>query len=366
MKSGRTFALVLLSTMAFVASGPTASTADLDRKDGSGGGSGDSPHINSFILRYGDTARPLLKIGAMQAWAIADETGKLVLALTTEDGLTVIGKVIGPQGENISGALLAMTPDQELEKALTTSAPGESEDPTTIPDQEGAQHSNIMERLRQAKSASKGSTPSVQRRVASAPPLAAFTANAPSSDVTASVTPNATAITAVGQPTPQIQAALDQLLEEATSERLWFSAAKANPDAPVIYMLTDPDCPHCRWAIDSLHSKITSGQIDLRIIPAPITGPGGFTSALSIVHSDDVAKTFMNHMTSNTRGTPAVTQMDAKTADKAVIQAIAENINWMRRNRIGSVPFFFYKDATGAKFSASALPDNILQVAKTF
>ena len=69
-------------------------------------------------------------------------------------------------------------------------------------------------------------------------------------------------------------------------------------------------------------------------------------------------------MTSQTRGTAAVAQMDANQADKAVVQGIVDNINWMRANKMPGVPFFLYETDQGAQFAFSELPTNILSVAK--
>lgn len=321
--------------------------------------------------------RPLIKIGTMQAWAMMGENGDPVLALTTEDGLTIIGKVLGPQGEDISGALLATVPIQNPNTNHLSSSMVNA--PARLPKPQ--QHTFVQGReagtALGAPVPANEQTPSATRQ---APEERARRSNEPftspqqtvsnsleSHRVTSTgITPAAAAITAVDVPSPETQADLNQLLDEATNQRLWFSAAKPQPDAPVVYMVADPDCPYCQSAIDAWRTQILSGHIDLRIIPAPITGPPALRTTLSILHSKDVAGTFMNHMTSKSRGTPAVTQMDARTADRDVVQSVGDNVAWMRRNGIGSVPFFLYKDAKGATFSLANLPTNILQIAKSF
>ena len=191
---------------------------------------------------------------------------------------------------------------------------------------------------------------------------------APLSNTTTAETPSeaiaSAPITAVEQPSAQVQEGIDTIFKQAGEERIWFSAGTPNPSAPVVYMLADPECPHCQWTIDQMLGPITSGSIDLRIIPAPITGVQGFNSSLSILHSQDIPQTFMAHMTSQTRGTAAVAQMDATQADKAVVQGIVDNINWMRANKMPGVPFFLYETDQGAQFAFSELPTNILSVAK--
>ena len=321
--------------------------------------------------------RPLIKIGTMQAWAMTGENGDPVLALTTQDGLTIIGTIVGPQGEDISGALLATVPKRNPDTTHLSSSMVNA--PARLP--EPQQHA--FGQGREAGTAlgtpvpANERTPSVTRQVpqeratrsseTSNSARHAVSGNLRSPQVTTpGIARGAAGVTSMDVPGPEIQAGLNQLLDQATNRRLWFSAAKPQPGAPVVYMLADPDCPHCQWTIDRWRAQILGGQIDLRIIPAPITGPSALKTTLSILHGKNVAGSFMNHMTSNTRGTPAVTQMDATTADRNVVQSIADNITWMRSNGIRSVPFFLYKDAAGARFSAGALPQNILQIAESF
>lgn len=54
--------------------------------------------------------RPLMQISGMNAWAVPTADGGQQVALTTPDGLTIYGRIVGPQGEDISAALLATTP----------------------------------------------------------------------------------------------------------------------------------------------------------------------------------------------------------------------------------------------------------------
>ncbi|MDA3858324.1 MAG: hypothetical protein PF480_08855 [Roseovarius sp.] len=157
---------------------------------------------------------------------------------------------------------------------------------------------------------------------------------------------------------------MDTIFEQAGDDRIWFSAGTPNPGAPVVYMLTDPECPHCQWTIDQMQGPIASGTIDLRIIFAPVTGVQGFNTSLSILHAQDISETFVAHMTSKTRGTLAVDQMDTTQADKAVVQGIVDNINWMRANKMPGVPFFLYETDQGAQFAFSELPPDILTVAR--
>ncbi|GFE66969.1 hypothetical protein [Litoreibacter roseus] len=313
---------------------------------------GNSPFIEGLLASSAQDHRPLMRIAQMQAWAITGEDGKPTVALTTDDGLTIIGRIVGPQGEDISGALLGLAP--------TVGGPEVTDVERAFP-LLGNESTQV--------------TPAPQTELSTADALSSVLSNLPASRPPAAQPVEAPGtlpanelvsapITASADPTPEVQAGMNAIFDQATNERIWFSAAEAKPGAPVVYMLADPECPHCQWTIDQMHAQIGAGDIDLRIIFAPITGVEGFNTSLSILHADNVAEAFMSHMTSKTRGTAAVVQMDTQTADRAVVQGIVDNINWMRANRMPGVPFFLFMTEDGARFAFSELPSDILTIAK--
>ncbi|WP_448329433.1 hypothetical protein [Sulfitobacter sp. M13] len=95
---------------------------DYSWKEGFAGCTGTSPFIETMITTADPDVRPLMKIGEMQAWAIKDENGNPATALTTEDGLTIVGRIIGPQGEDITAALLATVPDPNGKLPIATAS----------------------------------------------------------------------------------------------------------------------------------------------------------------------------------------------------------------------------------------------------
>lgn len=359
MKSRTTLGPAL---MMLVGSTVVAFAQDDNWKEGFAGCTGTSPYIEALISKTDPDVRPLMRIGAMQAWAIKDETGKPATALTTEDGLTIVGRIIGPQGEDISAALLATVPNPAA-KALVTST-------TNVPQTPVAPQLSTrgaMMPMPGSVVTTSTTSPALNqlKEVLSSPEGAQAPAPIPRATVDPERNALASApITPIDQPLPDVQAGIDTIFKQAGDERIWFSAGTPKAGAPVVYMLADPECPHCQWTIDQMHGQIASGDIDLRIIFAPITGVGGFETSLSILHSENIPQTFMAHMTSKTRGTAAVAKMDTDQADKAVIQGVVDNINWMRANKMPGVPFFLYQTDQGAKFAFSELPTDILTVAK--
>lgn len=360
------FALIVL-----VGTASIGHAQDHSWKEGFAGCTGTSPFIETMISTTDPDVRPLMKIGEMQAWAIKDENGNPATALTTKDGLTIVGRIIGPQGEDITAALLATVPDPNAKLPIAPASSAHTSNTaltpqpnSTTPEPTTQEAMTSLPSLQTTAVAPTGTTsPVLSQLQAEAPPQAALLSNPATTD-TPTETIASAPITAVAQPSAQVQKGIDTIFKQAGEERIWFSAGTPNPGAPVVYMLADPECPHCQWTIDQMLGPITSGSIDLRIIPAPITGVQGFKSSLSILHSQDIPQTFMAHMTSHTRGTAAVAQMDATQADKTVVQGIVDNINWMRANKMPGVPFFLYETDQGAQFAFSELPTNILSVAK--
>ena len=366
---------VPLGVVALLVSTSLGLAEDHGWKEGFAGCTGTSPFIEALISKTDPEVRPLMRIGEMQAWAVKDESGAPATALTTVDGLTIVGRIIGPQGEDISAALLATRPDPAAAGVtpsaaeLVTRGATPTHPPRTVPNVSPPQTSPAMSPAPVTGTPVPAPNASISPALTKLqdvlqPAARATSATEPTRLSAAQETVSTAPITATEQPSAQVQAGIDAIYQQAGTERIWFSAGTPKEGAPVVYMLADPECPHCQWTIDQMHTQIAGGEIDLRIIFAPITGVGGFNTSLSILHSENIPETFMAHMTANTRGTSAVTQMDTNQADRAVVHGIVDNINWMRANKMPGVPFFLYQTDQGAKFAFSELPPNILTVAK--
>ena len=355
--------LPALACLIALGSGSPGLAEDSGRNDTVSGTVGSSPVINAMLFEAGPDVRPLMRIGEMQAWAVMDADGQPATVLTTPDGLTIVGQIIGPQGEDISAALLATVPDPDVTLSMARTSVPQAPGAAPVPAPQDA-----MNPIPDAQNAPGGGTSSVLRQLqrglqaGTASEIAATRDAEPPDPPPAG--PATAALTGIDHPSADVQAGLDAVFRQAGDERVWFSAGTPRPDAPVIYMLADPECPQCQWTIDQMQGAIASGAIDLRIIFAPVTGVEGFNTSLSILHSEDIPQTFMAHMTSKSRGTSTVAQMDTTRADKSVIQGIVDNINWMRANRMPGVPFFLYQTDQGTQFAFSELPADALTVAR--
>lgn len=223
--------------------GSEASAQELDWKGSFLGCSGSSPFIEALISKTDPDHRPLMRIENLQVWSIRQKDGTLATAMTTPGGLTIIGQILGPQGEDLSSALLATSPDLTALPAL------------------GAQQIEASKGDKQASSVpSADIAPQIQPMPSPRDPEPGFsTVTQIDTLQLATNTPTSVPITANAQPSESIQAGMDEMFRQASAERIWFSAGNAKPDAPVVYMLADPECPHCQWTIDRMRNQIVDG-----------------------------------------------------------------------------------------------------------
>lgn len=295
-----------------------------------------SPYIDEHLLSL--NPRPLLKIGTMQAWAVSDKNGGEEIVLTTEDGLTIYGRIIGPQGEDMSAALLGTVSSfskQQLHSKISEPQIHSKAQQTATP---------------QSKSSNKTEKQSI------------VIDKRPSSQIDISPPQMASIGSQNVDPTPTAET-LDQLIGQAIKHAMWFRLGKPKEDAPTFFLIADPTCPHCAWVIDSLRSKIETGALDLRVILAPIRSSEAFNIAASILHAQNAGEAFLQHEYSITGSGRAVQQIMAAKIDPNVTKALGRNVLWMRQNGIKGVPFFLYRTREGAQFIFGNLNEQALQAA---
>jgi thiol:disulfide interchange protein DsbG len=309
----------------------------------------------------------------MQAWAVEQDDGTEQFALTTEDGLTIYGKVVGPQGEDISGALLSTLPAGGQKDVVENNAPAGKSAAAEHPQPSQPQQTGAAAAVSEPPAAAPTSeqepqtTPSQQQTAAnpSAPALGSNVSQGPEQAI-AQPEAEPRRMASVGSqnvenvPTAQ---SMDELVAQAKDFTMWFPIGNPKENAPTFYFLADPTCPHCAWAIDGLRSKIESGDIDLRVILTPIRSIEAFNISASILHSENVAQTYLSHEHSITGSGTPVTQSDPSEFDENVLQALRRNVLWMRQNGIKGVPFFIYRTADGPQFAFGNLTDQAIQTA---
>lgn len=128
------------------------------------------------------------------------------------------------------------------------------------------------------------------------------------------------------------QAALEQAIEPALSDKLWSaleqSAWVADGDAKaarIVYVFTDPNCPYCNKLWADARPWVETGKVQLRHIPVGILTASSEGKAAAILAASDPAKALHDHeaghVASNTR---ALAAGERKPLDERGIQPLAD------------------------------------------
>lgn len=344
---------------------------------------GAAPFFEQTIMREGTKARPLMKIGTMQAWSVPGDDGKPQLQLTTEDGLTIIGRVLGPQGEDISAALLATVPNIPAKdvSARPAGAPVFGSPVSASPATETAapvttEASTVVEAATTVPVAGAAVSDSGMTEVG---PLAAALAKTAVRPIAAATdTPAWDKRAAAPQPAkeaastyevrlPNAAQTPDELLEQTTKFAIWFSLGNPKPGVPVVYMMADPTCPFCAEATRQLRPYIDQGTLDVRLVPMPILSMDAFTTMMSIIQPGQPHIDFLEHEAAyGSSAESPIKMLDPSEFDEQLKAGLYRNAMWFKKNKIGAVPFFLYRDAAGVqtgKGMEGFSPETFLQAA---
>ncbi|ASY61410.1 hypothetical protein [Sinorhizobium sp. CCBAU 05631] len=324
-----------------------------------------SPYANQVLFKDASKVRPLMQIAGMNAWAVPTPDGGQQVALTTPDGLTIYGRIVGPSGEDISAALLATVP--------TVKPEGSSFDPAPVAATSSQPASALQAASNTTESPNLPAQPNAT--VAISPPPAGSTSQARPATTQQSVQQAAQSpaapqqLASVGsQNVTDVPKAssVEQLIQQAQDFSMWFPVNTPKPGSPLVYVFVDPTCPHCAWSFDHLMPRIKDNSIDLRVILTPILSAEAFDIAASIMHQDDIATTLLEQTRSVIGSGKPAPKVDPKQFDPRVTEGLRRNVLWMRSNGAPGVPFYLYRSKHGAQFAfgsltdaqlASALPD---------
>ncbi len=156
----------------------------------------------------------------------------------------------------------------------------------------------------------------------------------------------------------------DQLLDEVRTDAMWFGIGKM--DAPVAYAFIDPTCPYCAKTIANLEGAVASGDLQLRIILAPVLSErsGQFISSILMAEEPPIA--FLEHELGMSRGRSPLTPGKWEDIPGNLRDSLIHNAQIMKDYEIRGVPFLVFDTDEGAKVIngvpsaealATALPD---------
>lgn len=147
------------------------------------------------------------------------------------------------------------------------------------------------------------------------------------------------------------------LLEDARQNSLWFSLG-AN-DAPTVYAFIDPTCPYCARAISVLSERIGDGELQLRIILAPVVSERAPGVIAGIFNADNPPLAFFDHEIDKDN----FGRSDLKTGvfeelPQPLQAGVRRNYEMIANYGIPGVPFFVYETEDGAE-AFSGVPEGI-------
>lgn len=145
------------------------------------------------------------------------------------------------------------------------------------------------------------------------------------------------------------EADLQEFFRETQEDTTWFVAGEKS--APVVYAYIDPTCPFCARAIDGLRGQIDKGELQLRVILAPLVSAKAPETIAGILLADNPVETFLEHETSIVkRTTSPVKLQDFKGLPAQVAAGIRKNYETVLKNGVPGVPFFAFQTEEGPKF----------------
>jgi hypothetical protein len=154
------------------------------------------------------------------------------------------------------------------------------------------------------------------------------------------------------------EASLEQtLLEDVRYNALWFSVGPN--DAPSVYAFIDPTCSYSARAISALSGKVGAGELQLRVILAPVLSERSAGLIAGILTDERPPLAFFDHEVGLAERGRSDLEPAAFSDLPGPIQAgIQRNFEMIRDYGIPGVPFFVYETAEGARVLSGA-PDGI-------
>lgn len=280
-------------------------------------------YIQKFLFVDSIKTQKLFTMDGYQVWTVQLPDQNPETVLTSKDGILIRGKIIGPDGQDISGSFTGMTP---------------------------------------AASNGSNASDSIAFQAVQAPPPASSQQLGPQTAPQTNVQQSATtfdAAQASGMNDASIPLArnLAEFRQQADDFSMWIQANKFKPGSPVLYMFADPRCPWCARSLVELKPYLDRGDIELRIIPTPILSRLSFQLAVTFIHEKNPGEAFIRHSDELISGSPERAPMSDNDMDQKVVSAMERNVKWVRKNGIRQVPFFLYKDDKGDQVLAGALDE---------
>ncbi|WP_152027283.1 DsbA family protein [Brucella pituitosa] len=281
-----------------------------------------SPYAEKLLHADGSGSKRLFTLEGMDVWLTKAEDEKATIVFTTPNGLLIRGTIFGPDGQDIVAAVVS---PQQLRQYRSEAS---LEDVQALDAGRGSDH----------HARNDGPRPTAQTTTAQA------LVRADGDDAAVPVFKT-----------------LAQLRSQAENYLMWFEANRFRPNAPVLYMFADPLCSYCSRSLLILKPYLERGDIELRLVPTPILSRLSFELATSFVQEHDPGAAFIRHAAAAPESFRQSDILPHDQMDKAVIDAMARNLQWFRSNGLKGVPFYLYRSDAGDQVFYGQIDDNRIQ-----
>lgn len=150
----------------------------------------------------------------------------------------------------------------------------------------------------------------------------------------------------------------DRFELKSPSERLFYETENTNwvslgyPQAPVIYAVIDPQCPHCHAMINDFNEGgyLDRGKVQLRLIPVGINAERKAQAAY-LIASPDPQKRLFEYLNGNADALPA--REDINT------QGVERNLSYIQSWKFDVTPMLIYRNKDGEVKIVRGRPQDI-------
>src|SRR5580704_4245207 len=112
------------------------------------------------------------------------------------------------------------------------------------------------------------------------------------------------------------------------------------PMAPKIYMIADPNCPHCHVAWKALRNAVFGGRLQIRLVPVDAVSPDSARPAAQFLRSADPLNAWDKYIAGDQSQLAGTPDMDA-------IASIRSNRLLLDSWHIDTTPYMVYRAKDG-------------------
>lgn len=137
----------------------------------------------------------------------------------------------------------------------------------------------------------------------------------------------------------------DSFLTASHEDTLWFGLGRAG--APTVYAWIDPTCPFCAEAMAELAPEVEGGELDLRIILAPLISQDAPDVIAAILTAENPPVAYWNHELDVAAGQPGIDPVPFSELPDEYQDAMRQHHDLVQDWGVPGVPFFVYETAAG-------------------